>query len=39
MRNPWGVSTYTGPWNYADPKWTPELLAQVPMNLGNEVKN
>lgn len=30
MRNPWGLNNYKWRWNYLDPKWTAELVAQVP---------
>ena len=30
MRNPWGITTYKGDWNENDPRWTDELVAQVP---------
>jgi hypothetical protein len=33
MRNPWGVTDYSGPWNHADANWTPENIAQVPFNI------
>lgn len=30
VRNPWGSSYYTGPWNKDDTDWTDDLVAQVP---------
>lgn len=30
IRNPWGISTYTGSWNYADSAWTSDYISQVP---------
>jgi hypothetical protein len=33
MRNPWGVTYYTGIWKYDDSNWTDALVAQVPFGI------
>ena len=33
IRNPWGVSYYTGTWNKDDSNWTDDLAAQVPLGI------
>ena len=33
VRNPWGMSTYTGDWNAEDSSWTQDLIDQVPHNI------
>jgi hypothetical protein len=33
IRNPWGITYYTGTWNYADTNWTDALVAQVPFSV------
>ena len=33
MRNPWGITGYLGDWNENDPRWTEELVAQVPYGI------
>jgi hypothetical protein len=30
MRNPWGSNGYNWHWSHDDPKWTDDLVAQVP---------
>lgn len=30
VRNPWGITYYSGEWNSEDSNWTDELVAQVP---------
>jgi hypothetical protein len=30
IRNPWSSSYYKGPWNSKDPRWTDEVIKQVP---------
>lgn len=29
MRDSWSKSHYTGPWNYLDERWTPELKRRI----------
>jgi len=29
MRDSWSKSHYTGPWNYLDERWTPELKKRI----------
>jgi hypothetical protein len=33
MRNPWSVTYYNSDWAYNDPRWTDELVAQVPFGI------
>lgn len=33
MRNPWGITYYTGAWNYLDANWTTANIAQVPFGI------
>lgn len=33
VRNPWGRTEYTGEWSYTDKRWTPELVAQIPLGV------
>ena len=33
IRNPWGVSYYTGSWNEADSAWTSDYISQVPHSI------
>lgn len=33
IRNPWGVSYYTGTWNKDDTNWTDDLINQVPLGV------
>lgn len=35
-RNPWGVERYTGPWNDADPVWTPEAKTALNHTTSND---
>ena len=37
-RNPWGITTYVGDWDYSDSRWTQENLDKVPNNMGSKVK-
>ena len=30
VRNPWGITYYSGEWNANDTRWTDALVAQVP---------
>lgn len=30
MKNPWGVDSYSGPWNDNDSRWTSSYKSQVP---------
>lgn len=33
MRNPWGYTSYSGPWKYNDAAWTDAKVAQVPFGI------
>ena len=33
MRNPWSITFYSSDWNADDPRWTDELVAQVPFGI------
>lgn len=33
VRNPWGVTYYTGAWHKGDTNWTNALVAQVPLGI------
>lgn len=34
VRNPWGISTYNGPWNQGDTaNWTSNYISQVPFGV------
>jgi hypothetical protein len=33
IRNPWGVTKYTGEWSSNDYKWNAEMIAQVPFGI------
>lgn len=39
MRNPWGTTTYSGPWKYNDAAWTDALVAQVPFSIDPRTSN
>jgi hypothetical protein len=33
IRNPWGITYYSGTWNKDDSDWTDALVAQVPLSV------
>ena len=33
LRNPWGMTQYSGTWFKDDPNWTEELVAQIPFGI------
>lgn len=33
LRNPWGMTTYNGPWRHNDPNWTNSKASQVPFGI------
>ena len=33
VRNPWGLTQYTGTWSQEDANWTDDLVGQVPYNI------
>ena len=33
LRNPWGVTDYSGAWKHDDANWTNALVAQVPYGI------
>jgi hypothetical protein len=33
VRNPWGITYYSGDWNKDDSNWTDALVAQVPLSV------
>lgn len=33
VRNPWGITYYSGEWNSDDTRWTDALVAQVPLGV------
>ena len=33
VRNPWGITYYTGEWSSTDSRWTDALVAQVPLSV------
>ena len=39
MRNPWGTTSYTGPWRHDDPNWTASKAAQVPFGIDPRTSN
>ena len=38
MRNPWSKERYTGPYNDADPVWTPALMKEAGMEKKDDGK-
>ena len=36
MRNPWGLSKYTGPWSEKSPLWTEDFKRQADLANVNE---
>ena len=39
IRNPWGENNYSWKWSRDDPRWTDELIAQVPHNFNPKTAN
>ena len=39
LRNPWGVTYYSGTWNKDDSNWTDALVAQVPFGVDPRTSN
>lgn len=33
FRNPWGTTTYNGPWSKDDNRWNDQLVSQVPFGV------
>jgi len=39
LRNPWGVTYYSGTWDYDDANWTDALVAYVPWSIDPRTSN
>ena len=39
MRNPWGITYYTGTWSHNDTNWTDALVAKVPFSIDPSISH
>ncbi len=39
MRNPWGITYYTGTWSHNDTNWTDALVAKVPFSIDPRISH
>lgn len=39
LRNPWGVTYYSGTWDYDDANWTDDLVTYVPWSIDPRTSN
>ncbi len=39
MRNPWGNSSWTGPWSQNSPEWTPEIKLELSQRINQQSRS